>query len=48
MRKKSKTERVQCAYFVWRIRQMPSGIYWADGRSNNINVGRTLTGRPLP
>ncbi len=45
MPKKPKYELVRCNYFAWRLSRR-KGVWYADGRTNVINVGRhTLSTR---
>ena len=37
-------EKFQCQYFIWPIYQRPSGVWYADGRSNGAYVKRTSLG----
>jgi integrase len=40
----SDLEKVQCQYFIWPIYQRPSGVWYADGRSNGACIKRTSLG----
>ena len=44
MPKKSQSEKVRCRYFAWRIRQKDFDVWYADGRSNGLNLGRHSLG----
>ncbi len=44
MPKQTKYEHVTGRYFVWRLYQRPSGVWYADGRANNRSPGRHSLG----
>ena len=47
MPKKSQSEKVQCRYFAWRIRQKKFDVWYADGRSNGLNLARHSLGTKI-
>jgi integrase len=44
MTKRAKNELIKCQHFSWRIRRRSNGLWLADGRSNQIDVGRHSLG----
>ncbi|WP_339745340.1 site-specific integrase [uncultured Rubinisphaera sp.] len=44
MLKKRKRQEIQCYYFKWILYQRPNGIWYADGRSNSLDLGRHSLG----
>ncbi len=43
-RKNLQSETIPCQYFRWRLIRRPSGVYYADGRANTIQLGRHSLG----
>jgi integrase len=44
MSNRAKNELIKCQHFSWRIRRRSNGLWLADGRSNQIDVGRHSLG----
>lgn len=44
MPKKTKYEHVTGQYFTWRLYMRPSGVWYADGRTNDLDPGRHSLG----
>jgi integrase len=45
MPKPLRQERIQCQFFAWRFgAREDTGVYYADGRSNSLNLGRHTLG----
>ena len=44
MARKRTKDLIQCKYFQWLLGTRDNGVYYADGRSNEVNVGRHSLG----
>jgi integrase len=44
MPKPTRNDLIKCVHFAWRMRRRGNGVWMADGRSNDIDVGRHSLG----